>query len=260
MPSGPPWPADHDCFADRSIVSCDRWLKGGNEPGLRGLGTETLYRLAYRARQKVQKLGRLLSGQSPTRPVETPRDEEHDHRSRPSSKALARSSKTACLIVSSLRLAPDSIWPSAAAWPLLAGAQPRRQSRAGYRNPPRRGQRRQGPLFRRLQLCRQGLDGRVPCHRPLRGYRAATAASRRGLLTASPISPAHSVGAMKFSTAAAVRPNPSSRRTSYTSSPTARPAPRPLQTQTSQIKIARKASPSRMPQRRPPRGLLNEAG
>lgn len=36
------------------------WLKAGNEPGLRGLGTETIYRFIYRARQKVEKLWKLL--------------------------------------------------------------------------------------------------------------------------------------------------------------------------------------------------------
>ena len=36
------------------------WLKAGNEPTLRGLGTETIYRFIYRARQKVEKLWKLL--------------------------------------------------------------------------------------------------------------------------------------------------------------------------------------------------------
>ncbi|NJM54989.1 MAG: IS30 family transposase [Verrucomicrobiae bacterium] len=36
------------------------WLKAGNEPGLRGLGTETIYRFIYRARQKLEKLWQLL--------------------------------------------------------------------------------------------------------------------------------------------------------------------------------------------------------
>jgi transposase, IS30 family len=36
------------------------WLKAGNEPGLRGLGTETIYRFIYRARQKLEKLWKLL--------------------------------------------------------------------------------------------------------------------------------------------------------------------------------------------------------
>jgi IS30 family transposase len=36
------------------------WLKAGNEPGLRGIGTETIYRFVYRARQKVEKLWKLL--------------------------------------------------------------------------------------------------------------------------------------------------------------------------------------------------------
>jgi len=36
------------------------WLKAGNEPGLRGLGTETIYRFVYRARQKLEKLWKLL--------------------------------------------------------------------------------------------------------------------------------------------------------------------------------------------------------
>lgn len=36
------------------------WLKTGNEPGLRGLGTETIYRFIYRARQKLEKLWKLL--------------------------------------------------------------------------------------------------------------------------------------------------------------------------------------------------------
>ncbi len=36
------------------------WLKAGNEPGLRGLGTETIYRFIYRARQKFEKLWQLL--------------------------------------------------------------------------------------------------------------------------------------------------------------------------------------------------------
>ena len=36
------------------------WLKAGNESGLRGLGTETIYRFIYRARQKVEKLWKLL--------------------------------------------------------------------------------------------------------------------------------------------------------------------------------------------------------
>ena len=36
------------------------WLKAGNEPGLRGLGTETIYRFVYRTRQKSEKLWKLL--------------------------------------------------------------------------------------------------------------------------------------------------------------------------------------------------------
>jgi transposase, IS30 family len=36
------------------------WLKAGNETGLRGLGTETIYRFVYRARQKLEKLWKLL--------------------------------------------------------------------------------------------------------------------------------------------------------------------------------------------------------
>ncbi len=36
------------------------WLKAGNEPGLRRLGTETIYSFIYRARQKVEKLWKLL--------------------------------------------------------------------------------------------------------------------------------------------------------------------------------------------------------
>jgi transposase, IS30 family len=36
------------------------WLKAGNESGLRGLGTETIYSFIYRARQKVEKLWKLL--------------------------------------------------------------------------------------------------------------------------------------------------------------------------------------------------------
>jgi len=56
----PPWSPDHGCFADGSIASCDRWLKAGNEPGLRRLGTETIYRFIYRARQKLEKLWQLL--------------------------------------------------------------------------------------------------------------------------------------------------------------------------------------------------------
>ena len=36
------------------------WLKADNEPGLRGIGTETIYRFVYRARQKVEKLWKLL--------------------------------------------------------------------------------------------------------------------------------------------------------------------------------------------------------
>lgn len=36
------------------------WLKAGNEPGLRGLGTETIYRFIYRPRQKAEKLWKLL--------------------------------------------------------------------------------------------------------------------------------------------------------------------------------------------------------
>ena len=36
------------------------WLKAGNESGLRGLGTETIYRFIYRARQKLEKLWKLL--------------------------------------------------------------------------------------------------------------------------------------------------------------------------------------------------------
>jgi transposase, IS30 family len=36
------------------------WLKAGNETGLRGIGTETIYRFIYRARQKLEKLWKLL--------------------------------------------------------------------------------------------------------------------------------------------------------------------------------------------------------
>jgi transposase, IS30 family len=36
------------------------WLKADNESGLRGLGTETIYSFIYRARQKVEKLWKLL--------------------------------------------------------------------------------------------------------------------------------------------------------------------------------------------------------
>jgi transposase, IS30 family len=36
------------------------WLKAGNESGLRGLGTETIYSFIYRVRQKVEKLWKLL--------------------------------------------------------------------------------------------------------------------------------------------------------------------------------------------------------
>jgi hypothetical protein len=57
---GPPRSPDLGPFRDGSIASCDRWLKAGNEPGLRGLGTETIYSFIYRARQKVEKLWKLL--------------------------------------------------------------------------------------------------------------------------------------------------------------------------------------------------------
>ena len=36
------------------------WLKADNEPGLRGLGTETIYRFIYGARQRPAKLWKLL--------------------------------------------------------------------------------------------------------------------------------------------------------------------------------------------------------
>ena len=36
------------------------WLEAGNEPGLRGIGTETIYSFIYQARQKVEKLWKLL--------------------------------------------------------------------------------------------------------------------------------------------------------------------------------------------------------
>jgi len=56
----PPRSPDLGPFRDGSIASCDRWLKADNEPGLRGLGTETIYRFVYRARQKTEKLWKLL--------------------------------------------------------------------------------------------------------------------------------------------------------------------------------------------------------
>jgi len=44
----------------RSPEQIAGWLKTNNEPALRGLGTETIYRFVYRARQKAEKLWKLL--------------------------------------------------------------------------------------------------------------------------------------------------------------------------------------------------------
>ncbi len=43
------------------------WLKGANEPGLRGVCTETVYAFVYRARQKAEELWRYLIRRRRTR-------------------------------------------------------------------------------------------------------------------------------------------------------------------------------------------------
>ncbi len=67
--AGPPWSPDHGCFADGS-------------PGLRGLGTETIYSLHLSgAAEGREALEAAAPRQGSQRPTQTARNQEHDHRS-----------------------------------------------------------------------------------------------------------------------------------------------------------------------------------